>query len=258
LSTDESTLLFSSEETNVLCMPIIHKDEVRGMVIFGEFRSKERDPLDDRKVYLCQAMVSLIGSAIEISRLFSQLKDQSEEVVLAMAEAVEKKSPWTAGHSKRVTRYALVIAKAMGWDENRMEELRVTGLLHDIGKIGVPGLILNKAGKLTDVEYAIVKRHPEDGAQILSKMRLFHVFIPAIRHHHEWYNGKGYPDGLRESEIPLAARILAVADAFDAMTADRPYRKGLMSEEAMRRLQEGAGEQFDPEIVEIFKLAYKD
>jgi putative nucleotidyltransferase with HDIG domain len=258
LSAHESRLLFSGQETNVLCIPIVHKDVVRGIAIFGEFRSPERDPLDDRKVYLCRAMVNLIGSAIEITHLISHLLEQSEEVVLAMAEAVEKKSPWTAGHSKRVTQYALMIAKAMGSDAKSMEELRITGLLHDIGKIGLPGLILNKAGKLTEEEYALVKRHPEDGAQILSRMHMFHKLIPAIRHHHEWYNGQGYPDGVRGLEIPANARILAVADAFDAMTADRPYRKGLASEEAMRRLQEGAGEQFDPELVEIFRLAYHD
>jgi putative nucleotidyltransferase with HDIG domain len=258
LSADESRLFFSRRESNVLCMPVIHKSLVRGMVMFGEFRSRERDPMDDRKIALCNAMVNLIGSSIEISTLFSRLTEQSEEVVLAMAEAVEKKSLWTAGHSKRVTRYALMIAKEMGWDEQSMEQLRISGLLHDIGKIGMPGLILNKVGKLTAEEYAIVKRHPEDGAQILSKMHLFHELVPAIRHHHEWYNGQGYPEGIRGDEIPLAARILAVADAFDAMTADRPYRSGLTAEEATHRLQQAAGEQFDPEVVAIFTRIYHD
>lgn len=257
MSDDETALLFPNRESNVLCMPINHKSAVHGMVLFGEFRSQERDPLDDRKVGLCRAMVNLIGSGIEIGRLFSHLTSQSEEVVLAMAEAVEKKSPWTAGHSKRVTDYAVMIAEALGCDARETEKLRVAGLLHDIGKIGMPGLILNKQGRLTEEEYAVVKRHPEDGAHILSKMHLFREMVPAIRHHHEWYDGKGYPDGLRGAEIPMHARILAVADAFDAMTADRPYRQGYLPEEAIRRLHAGAGSQFDPEIVEVFGRAYE-
>lgn len=256
LSPDETRLLFSGQETNVLCIPIVHKNNVSGIVFFGEFRSKDRDPLDDRKIYLCRAMVNLIGSAIEIGRLFTRLLKQSDEVVLAMAEAVEKKSPWTAGHSKRVTEYALSIAKALGWSKTQLEELSVMGLLHDIGKIGMPGMILNKTSKLTEEEYAMVKRHPEDGAQILSRMHTFLPYIPAIRHHHEWFDGQGYPDGLCGEAIPLSARILAVADAFDAMTADRPYRKGLTPEDAMKRLQQSSGQQFDPEIVDVFKLAY--
>ncbi len=258
LSASESALLFGDQETNVLCIPIVHKERAQGMAIFGEFRSSERDPLNDRKIALCVAMVNMIGISTELGRLFSRLRNQTEETVLGMAETVEKKSPWTAGHSKRVTNYALMIGKALGWNEQQLAGLKIVGLLHDIGKIGVPSSILNKAGRLTEEEYVIVKHHPDDGAQILSKMHLFREFIPAIRHHHEWYNGQGYPDSLRGTEIPLAARILAVADAFDAMTADRPYRKGMPDEEAMRRLQEAAGQQFDPDIVEAFKRAYPD
>ncbi len=256
LSASESALLFGYQETNVLCIPIVHKERAQGMAIFGEFRSSERDPVNDRKIALCLAMVNMIGISTELGRLFSRLQDHTEETVLGMAETVEKKSPWTAGHSKRVTSYALVIGNALGWNEKELAGLKIVGLLHDIGKIGVPSSILNKAGRLTEEEYTIVKRHPDDGAQILSKMHLFHEFIPAIRHHHEWYNGQGYPSNLRGTEIPLAARVLAVADAFDAMTADRPYRKGMPDEVAMHRLQEAIGEQFDPDIVEAFTRAY--
>jgi putative nucleotidyltransferase with HDIG domain len=257
ITDEERRLIFADRETASLCLPIVHKEATLGLVILSEFRSQQRDPIDDRKVYLSRAMVNLIGAAIEVSRLFDQLIGQSQDAVMAMAESVEKKSPWTAGHSKRVTGYALAIAGEMGWSGKQLEELRITGLLHDIGKIGVPGTILNKAGRLTEEEYAIVKRHPEDGGQILSKMRTFRALVPAVRHHHEWFNGNGYPDGLRGKEIPIAARILAVADAFDAMTADRPYRKGLTREEAMRRLEDAAGEQFDPEVVAVFKRCYK-
>jgi len=255
ITDDERRLIFSDGEAESLCLPIIHKGVPLGLVILGEFRSEQRNPIDHRKVYLSRAMVNLIGAAIEVSRLFDQLLGQSQETVMAMAESVEKKSPWTAGHSRRVTDYALSIARKMGWSGQRLDALQVTGLLHDIGKIGVPGTILNKAGRLTEEEYAIIKRHPEDGAQILSKMKTFRPLVPAVRHHHEWFNGRGYPDGLSGKEIPLEARILAVADAFDAMTADRPYRKGLEREQAMQRLVEAAGEQFDPEVVAVFREA---
>ena len=146
----------------------------------------------------------------------------------------------------------MAIAGKLNWTEEQLDVLRLTGLLHDIGKIGTPGIILNKAGKLTEEEYAVIKKHPVDGAQIISHMKQLHVLVPGIRHHHEQYNGMGYPDGLKGADIPFAARILAVADAYDAMTADRPYRKGISRQEAMKRLQIGAGEQFDPGIVEVF------
>jgi len=251
LSPDEHALMRMGETQAALCVPIIHRDQVYGIAILMELRSEKREPIDIRKINLCLAMVSQMGAAINIAKLYSRLFEQLMETVLAMAEAVEKKSPWTAGHSKRVTHYAQAIAKKMGWSDDQLEEMRITGLLHDLGKIAVPESILNKSGRLTEGEYTIIKRHPVDGAEILSKIREFQIYIPAIRHHHEWFNGKGYPDGLKGSEIPVGARILAIADAFDAMTADRPYRKGLDHKQATERLIEAAGEQFDPEIVEV-------
>jgi len=253
LSSNEHEWMRMDQSQVVLCVPIIHQENVYGIAILMELREEKRQPIDMRKVNVCLAMVSQVGAAIHIAKLYNHLFEHLMETVLAMAETVEKKSPWTAGHSKRVTHYALAIAKEMGWPHAMLESLRITGLLHDLGKIGVPGRILNKAGRLTNDEYAIIKKHPNDGAEILSNIRAFQPYIPAIRHHHEWFNGNGYPDGLKGAEIPVEARILAVADAFDAMTADRPYRKGLAHEHAMQRLIEAAGEQFDPEIVAVFK-----
>ncbi|HKI61367.1 MAG TPA: HD domain-containing phosphohydrolase [Mariprofundaceae bacterium] len=257
LSPDEHKLMRMMETQAALCIPIIHRDQVYGIAILMELRSEKREPIDKRKIDICLAMVSQMGAAINIAKLYSRLIEQLMETVLAMAEAVEMKSPWTAGHSQRVTRYAQAIAKELGWSEEQLESLRITGLLHDLGKIGVPGSILNKAGKLTAEEYEVIKRHPEDGAKILSRIGEFKPYIPAIRHHHEWFNGNGYPDGLKGEEIPVVARVLAVADAFDAMTADRPYRKGLDREQAMQRLREAAGEQFDPEAVKAFEACYQ-
>jgi len=253
LSDPERKLFHAHDAKSVLCMPVIGKKDVLGLVVLGESRSSEREPINKEKIKFSYAMVSQAAAAIENGKLRDHLLEQSKEAVLAMAEAVDKKSPWTASHSKRVTKFSLAIAAALNWTAEQLDELRLTGLLHDIGKIGTPGTILNKEGKLTDDEYAVIKKHPDDGAHIISRMKQLRSLVPGIRHHHEWYNGMGYPDGLKGEEIPLAARILAVADAYDAMTADRPYRKGLSRTEALERLRSAAGEQFDPDIVEIFQ-----
>lgn len=253
LSDPERKLFQAHDAKSVLCVPVIGKKDVLGVVILGESRSPDREPINKEKIKFGYAMISQVAVAIENGKLQNQLLEQSKEAVLAMAEAVDKKSPWTAGHSKRVTKFAMVIAVELNWTAEQLDELRLTGLLHDIGKIGTPGAILNKEGKLTDDEYTVIKKHPDDGAHIISRMKQLRGLIPGIRHHHEWYNGMGYPDGLKGEEIPLAARILAVADAYDAMTADRPYRKGLSRKEALARLRNAAGEQFDPDIVETFQ-----
>lgn len=252
----ERALMRLDQADSALCVPISNKGKVFGVVVLSEFRTQDRNPIDERKVQLCRAMVSQMGAAIEIAKLYERLVDQLMEAVLAMAESVEKKSPWTAGHSRRVTKYVLCIAEEMGWSEQQLEQLRIAGLLHDIGKIAVPGSILNKQGRLNDDEFAIIKRHPEDGAQILSKIRMMRPHIPIIRHHHEWMDGSGYPDGLRGSEIPIGARLVAVADAFDAMIADRPYRKGLSFDDAISRLEAAVGIQFDGEVVEALKRCH--
>jgi len=252
LSDLERKLFKAHDAEAVLCLPIAGRKDVLGIVIIAESRSSKREPINREKIRFGYAMISQAAAAIENGKLQEQLLEQSKEAVLAMAEAVDKKSPWTSGHSKRVTEFALEIARKLNWTKSQLAELRLTGLLHDIGKIGTPGTILNKEGKLTEDEYAIIRKHPDDGAQIVSRMRQLHGLIPGIRHHHEWYNGKGYPAGLKGTEIPLAARILAVADAYDAMTANRPYRNGLSRREASDRLQAAAGEQFDPGIVKIF------
>jgi len=249
----ERKLMRLDQADSALCVPISNKGKVFGLAVLSEFRKSDRNPIDERKVQLCRAMVSQMGAAIEITKLYERLVEQLMEAVMAMAESVEKKSPWTAGHSRRVTKYALCIAQEIGWNAQQQEQLRIAGLLHDIGKIAVPGSILNKQGRLDDDEFAIIKRHPEDGAQILSKIRMMRPHISIIRHHHEWVDGSGYPDGLRGSEIPLGARLLAVADAFDAMTADRPYRKGFSFEVAIGHLEEAVGIQFDGDIVDALK-----
>lgn len=172
--------------------------------------------------------------------------------VESLSSAIDAKSPWTAGHSARVTKYALDIAKEMGFSENELKDLQLAGLLHDIGKIGTYEAILDKPDKLTEEELKIMRLHPVKGAEILAPIKQLKHIIPGIKYHHEFYDGKGYPDGLKGEEIPIGARILAVADAVDAMGADRPYRNGKPMDAIVAELKRCSGAQFDPKVVEAF------
>ncbi len=170
--------------------------------------------------------------------------------IKALAAAVEAKDPYTAGHSDRVTRYAEKIARQIGLTEEEVCRISYAAILHDIGKIGISSSILHKPGRLTPEEYQEICEHPAIGAHILSSIELLGDIIPMVYHHHEWYNGKGYPQGLAGEEIPLGARIIAVADAFDAMTSNRPYRTGLSFEQAVAEIQRQSGIQFDPRVAQ--------
>jgi putative nucleotidyltransferase with HDIG domain len=182
----------------------------------------------------------------------SELRSLAKELVLAFANALDAKSPWTMGHSERVASFALAIAKAMQFSEHDMEMLNIWSLLHDIGKIGTYDHILEKTDPLTEKEWELIKMHPSKGASILNPVGQLHMVIPMIKYHHEKFDGKGYPEGLKGEEIPLLARILCVADSFDAMTADRPYKRAMRREDAFVHMSEHAGTQFDPDIVKIF------
>lgn len=171
-------------------------------------------------------------------------------VLAAVSRTVEKHDPYTAGHIERLRSLSGHVARSMGLQRHEVEAVRVAGLLHDIGKITVPGDILRKPGKLDEREWALVKEHPAHGAEIVSSLRQGQIIAPMVRSHHEHWNGRGYPDRLGGTDIPIGGRIIAVVDAFDAMTTDRPYRKALTLEESRRRLAEGAGTQFDKNVVQ--------
>jgi putative two-component system response regulator len=190
-------------------------------------------------------------SLLRTKRLVEE-RDSAEAVVFALARAVEAKSPFTHGHSERVTRYVLALADQVRVSEADRDILRKGALLHDIGKLSVPDAILNKPGSLTAEEYEIVKCHSASGAHIVEPLASVRDAIPLIRWHHERPDGKGYPDGLRGEAIPLPARILAVADACDAMTSDRPYRKGMSPARVEQVLRDGAGRQWDARLVGAF------
>jgi len=182
----------------------------------------------------------------------SELRELLEGLVIAFANALDAKSSWTMGHSQRVASYALAIAKELRLSHDELEMLKIGSLLHDIGKLGTYDVILDKIDQLTKEEWELIKMHPAKGADILKPIKHLRPAMPIIKYHHERVDGKGYPEGLKGHDIPLPARILCVADSFDAMTADRPYKQALGREEALVHLRQKSGTQFDPDIVNAF------
>ena len=174
------------------------------------------------------------------------------ECLRSIISSLEEKDGYTHGHSLRVAEYSLMLGKSIGLSEKELRELEIAALLHDIGKIGIPDSVLLKPAKLTVAEFEIMKSHPQRSGKILEQIASLRALIPAIRHHHERYDGLGYPDGLKGNEIPLYARIILIADTFDAMTSTRPYRLALDRETALRELQRCSGSQFDGYLVEKF------
>lgn len=170
----------------------------------------------------------------------------------SLVHTLEAKDKYTEGHSRRVADTALAVAKRLGLNARDQEELHLAGLFHDIGKIGIQESVLHKEGRLTAEEYDIIKEHVVIGVKILEQIPQFHRITKIVRHHHEFFDGNGYPDGLAGADIPIGGRILAICDAYDAMTSDRPYRRALSDADACRILSRNAGRQFDPDIVEIF------
>ncbi len=193
----------------------------------------------------CAAPLQVKAAQEEISAL-------RNAVVCSLNQLLDLKDLNTGVHSTRLAEWALHVASEIGLDEASFPDIEVAALLHDIGKIGIPDAILNKPGRLTPEEYDLMKKHPEYGWIVLRRMPSFERVSLLILHHHESFNGKGYPGGLAGEEIPIGSRIVSVIDAFDAMVSSRPYRAGMPIEEASRRLIEASGTQFDPRVVERF------
>ncbi|MDS9471863.1 HD-GYP domain-containing protein [Sporosarcina pasteurii] len=205
------------------------------------------------------AYILLQRILIYVKALKNSYDEQLEGIVKGVIATLELKDPYTRGHSERVAEYAMSLAKATGKvKESELNHFYYACLLHDIGKVNIPDTILTKSGKLVDEEYEIVKMHPVVGAKAIEDVEGIADNIAVVYHHHERWDGKGYPDGLAGEEIPLVARITAIADAFDAMTSTRSYRPALPFEEAYKRIIDGSGSQFDPALVETFKQVYPD
>jgi len=203
-------------------------------------------------IRLLHSMAEVISILLKNIELYQNLKTFLVTVVKCLITAIEAKDIYTRGHSERVNHITMLIADAMNLSLTDKENINWSSMLHDVGKIGIPEAILTKPGKLTDEEFAQIKRHPNRGYLILKPIQGFQTALDGVRHHHERYDGRGYPAGLKEKKIPLHARIIAIADTYDAITSDRAYRKGLSHEEAVAEIERVAGTQLDPEIVKVF------
>lgn len=192
------------------------------------------------------------AEALRIKELEEQIVSTRMAIICSLNQLLDLKDLNTGVHSTRLAEWAIHVGRELGIDDRFLGDIEIAALLHDIGKIGVPDAILNKPGRLADEEYELLKKHPEFGWGVLRRLPLMERASLFILHHHENFDGTGYPAGLSKSDIPIGARIVAVIDAFDAMVSDRPYRKGLPFEEAIRRLNEASGRQFDPAVVQCF------
>jgi len=199
-----------------------------------------------------KATPSWASDNLQVKELQTQLLAVRTSVICALNQLLDLKDLNTGVHSTRLAEWAVRIGRDLGLDDGCLRDLEVAAILHDIGKIGTPDAILKKPGKLTDEEYAVIKKHPEYGWAVLKAVPGFEQVSLFVLHHHESYDGKGYPAGLSGDEILIGSRIVSVMDSFDAMISSRPYRKGLPLEEAIRRLQAGSGTQFDPVVARHF------
>ena len=219
----------------------------------------EKSDKFDQLLLLIESAIKSIKQMQTIKQINEQLKESQENLEKAYLESiemlrytVEAKDTYTRGHSDRVSEYSVLLGKYLGLSDSELHTLKIGGLFHDIGKIGIPDIILQKEAKLTDDEYSQIKNHPSIGKHILSNASIFKDIIPIVYHHHEKYDGRGYPSGLAGEDIPFFARIAAIADSFDAMTSRRSYRDSLPLDVVKQEIQKNAGTQFDPKLVPVF------
>ena len=219
----------------------------------------EKSDKFDQLLLLIESGIKSIEQMNTIKKINTELQDKSEELEKAyldtvgiLRQTVEAKDPYTRGHSDRVSEFSVLIGKKMGLDDETLHILKIGGLFHDIGKIGIPDSILLKESKLSDEEYSQIKNHPTIGAHMLGDAAVFKDIIPIVKHHHERFDGKGYPSQLAGENIPFIARIAAVADTFDAMTSKRTYRDALPLSVVKEEIEKCSGTQFDPKIAKVF------
>lgn len=239
-----------------LCMPMVAKNKLLGILLLGGKSSGLPYTNDD--LDLLSVLVDEASIALENANLYEDTKLHFFRTIQSLVTAVEAKDAYTRGHCERVAHYAVAIATALGMPSTTIEALKIGAFLHDIGKIGISERILLKATQLTEEEYKVIKEHPLIGTKILEPVLFGKEIIDIVKYHHEKIDGSGYPEGLRKEHIPLTARILAVADVFEALTSDRAYRKALTRESAIHIIQLGAGKHFDARVVTTFIQLIKE
>ena len=242
--------------TSVLGVPLMVKEQLIGVLLV--YDKMNQDKFSGEDVHLLVTIGSQMAIAIENARLYNVLQDSTLRTVQALANSLEAKDNYTSGHSARVTHYAMLLAERLGLTDQALQNLRYASQLHDIGKIGITERILNKPDKLTDWEISAIKDHPVIGERIIQSLDFLDDVRAIIRHHHERWDGAGYPDNLQGEDIPLLARIMAVADSYDAMTTARPYRAALSRAAAIAELTRCSSTQFDPRLVVEFLEVLKN
>jgi HD-GYP domain-containing protein (c-di-GMP phosphodiesterase class II) len=247
----ENLILRTFNPKSFVAVPLVTRNRVLG--VMAAERIKGLQDFTSSDLDYVMNFCSQIAISLENARLIENMKQSFMSSILSLASALEAKDPYTRGHSNRVAVYSTIVARKLGISEERVELIRQMALMHDIGKIGIPDHIINKAGRLTESEFDAIKRHPLVSMQIIQPLMSYHADISLVKSHHERYDGQGYPEGLAGDEIPLEARILAVADSFDAMTSDRSYRAAMSREAALAELERNKGRQFCPRVVTVFR-----
>lgn len=234
---------------SILAFPLRLKKRKYGVV---EIINKKHGRFTKRDLKICKSISPFVAITLENATLFERIENMFFGMIRAFAKAAEAKDPYTSGHVERVENLSYLLAREIGLRGGDLKNARIAGILHDIGKIGIPDEILKKTKKLTKKEYEVIKKHVLYAREILEPISELKDIIPAIYYHHERYDGKGYPEGKKGEEIPLLARIVSIVDAFDAMASDRPYRKALSAKEILREFLKNKGKQFDPYLVDKF------
>jgi putative nucleotidyltransferase with HDIG domain len=259
IMTDENPCLVSESKeisqldepvNSFMVVPLKIRDKIFGVA--SAFIFQEDRFFSEKDIYYMHFITQKAASAIENIALYENIYDNLFSTLFAFVTALEVRDLYTRKHSTRVARYAHMIAEEMGCSDEELDVINFAGSLHDIGKIGIRDDILLKPGRLTDEEYEKIKEHPVIGADIISKLGLWDREMEIIRHHHERFDGKGYPDGLKDEAIPMLARIMSVADCYDAMASDRSYRKKMEKGLVLKIIRKNSGTQFDPQVVEAF------
>ncbi|OGS36383.1 MAG: hypothetical protein A2293_16810 [Elusimicrobia bacterium RIFOXYB2_FULL_49_7] len=240
---------------SILAVPL--KIEDRAIGVLEAVNKAGGASFEETDFRLLSTLANSAAMAIHKAQLYSDLNELFISTVKVIANAIEAKDKYLHGHSERIRDFSVAIARELGCNESELRNIELAALLHDVGKIGIPEAILTKNGRLTEDETRQMNLHPSIGADMLSSVKQLNTIIPSVRYHQERFDGKGYPEGISGSDIPLSARIIAVADTFDAMTSDRTYRAALADQTALAEVERCSGTQFDPQCVRAFFKCYQ-